>query len=113
MSRIRWVGFVTKTLIAPAGPASFQLSDGLWREIAVNIEDHLRRVRDEDGDGTVDTGGDDGGVGHYRAFERVQGRDEGLRCAGRPEGQVRERPVGYCSYVERIGGGVRWDAAGA
>ena len=47
-------------------------TSALWREIPVDIQDHVRRVRDIDVDRAVRPRRYDRGVGHHRAVEGVQ-----------------------------------------
>src|SRR5664279_1640230 len=73
-------------------------------EVAIDVEDHIRRVRGVHADVSAGARRHDGRVGLDAAIQRVQRRNRRLRLSRGPYRQVAQISLRNDSDVERIGG---------
>src|ERR1039458_7865982 len=133
MSSITAVVSLAKTLMLPPLPAGTIAALDLMRpsrelrvesqgggvggrhEVAVDVQHHIGGITGEHTDASAASGRHDSGIGFDAAVQGVEGRGEGLRLTGGPQGEIAERPGGYHRHVEGIGqsgGGHAASAAG-
>lgn len=85
----------------------------LRREIAVDIEEHVRRVGDVDADRARLPRWHDGGIGSDQPVPRIQSGNYRLRLPGGPRRQPAQvSAIGHGSHVQRVRGSGRRNTAG-
>src|ERR1035437_1409089 len=84
-----------------------------WREVAINVEDHIGGVGDVHTDLSAAARRHDGGIGLDAAIKGVHGRNKGLVFARGPDGQISQRAMRHYCDIQRVGSGSVGNVAAA